>query len=204
MADLVLNKPFKDAVKQSFQNWSKDQIMVQLEEGIAASDCVIDLSLGTIRRESVTWIMTAWTHVQKMESSVLAGLESAGSLKVFEPGFQREAAKQQEKWSAKAPASSAAASAKSVEEPAPEDQISDSGPETEEDEVLPSSSDWDSDFDQPLDKKQMRRLDNIWKKEERLRSSTIAAATQRNLVEAEDSDTGEEDVESSEESDEGA
>lgn len=171
----MLNKPFKDAVKTNFQDWCKDQILKQLEEGVPPDECRLDLSLGTIREQSVGWIMAAWVRAKELQSSVLAGLEGAGSLQIFEPAFQREAAKQQEKWSIRP---IAATPVTETAEPAPEELISGSsaGSSERDLEEIPDGSDWDSDFDQPIDKKQVARLENVWKKEDRLRKSTMDAA----------------------------
>lgn len=57
---MVLNKAFKSVIKQQFQEWCKNQIQQQLEKGKAPQECQIDISIGTIRGQSVALIMAGW------------------------------------------------------------------------------------------------------------------------------------------------
>ena len=137
--------------------------------------------MGSIRRESVAWIMAGWLRCNELKGCVLAGLEEAGSLQIFHSDFQKEAARQAEKWASRSTAVDPDRQANA--EPASQEVLSPSS-SSESDAAQgsdlameTSGSDWDSDMlDKPLDKKQIARMDNVWRREDRLRSATQAKA----------------------------
>ncbi len=53
MANIVLNKSFKNAVGQRFCDWSRNLVAEQVKSGIAPKDCKLDLSVGRLRDEGI-------------------------------------------------------------------------------------------------------------------------------------------------------
>ncbi len=53
VADIVLNKPFKNVVRQRFCDWSASLVAEQVKSGIAPKDCKLDLSVGRLRDEGI-------------------------------------------------------------------------------------------------------------------------------------------------------
>jgi hypothetical protein len=53
VVDTVLNKPFKNAVRQRFCDWSASLVVEQEKSGIAPKDCKLDLSVGHLRDEGI-------------------------------------------------------------------------------------------------------------------------------------------------------
>jgi len=56
VADTVLNKPFKNVVRQRFYDWSASLMAKQVKSGITPKDCKLDLSVGRLRDEGIHWI----------------------------------------------------------------------------------------------------------------------------------------------------
>ncbi len=88
MADTVLNKPFKNAVRQRFCDWSASLVAEQVKSGIAPKDCKLDLSIGRLRDEGIHWIYAGWERIKGMQRSVLDGYAKAGTLQIFEEGMR--------------------------------------------------------------------------------------------------------------------
>ncbi len=92
MADTVLNKPFKNVVRQRFCDWSASLVAEQVKSGIAPKDCKLDLSVGRLRDEDIHWIYAGWERIKGMQRSVLDGYAKAGTLQIFEEGTRHRAA----------------------------------------------------------------------------------------------------------------
>jgi hypothetical protein len=92
VADTILNKPFKNAVRQRFCYWSASLVAEQVKSGIAPKDCKLDLSVGCLRDEGIHWIYAGWERIKGMQHSVLDGYAKAGTLQIFEEGTQHRAA----------------------------------------------------------------------------------------------------------------
>jgi hypothetical protein len=53
VADIVLNKPFKRAVRQRFCDWSASLVAEQVKLGITPKDYKLDLFVGRLRDEGI-------------------------------------------------------------------------------------------------------------------------------------------------------
>jgi hypothetical protein len=71
VADTVLNKLFKNAVRQRFYDWSASLVAEQVKSSIALKDCKLDLSVGRLRDEGIHWIYAGWERIKGMQRSVL-------------------------------------------------------------------------------------------------------------------------------------
>ncbi len=92
MADTVLNKPFKNAVRQRFCDWSASLVVEQVKSGIAPKDCKLDLSVSRLRDEGIHWIYAGWERIKGMQRSVLDGYAKVSTLQIFEERTRHRAA----------------------------------------------------------------------------------------------------------------
>jgi len=92
VADTFLNKPFKNAIRQRFCDWSASLVAEQVKSGIAPKDCKLDLSIGRLRDEGIHWIYAGWERMNGMQRNVLDGYAKAGTLQIFEEGTWHRAA----------------------------------------------------------------------------------------------------------------
>ncbi len=91
MADIVLNKSFKNAIRQRFCDWSASLVAEQVKSGIAPKDCKLDLSVGCLRDKGIHWIYAGWERIKGMQRNVLDGYAKAGTLQIFEEGMRHRA-----------------------------------------------------------------------------------------------------------------
>jgi hypothetical protein len=92
VANIVLNKPFKNVVRQQFCDWSASLVAEQVKSGIAPKDCKLDLSVGRLRDEGIHWIYAGWERIKGMQRNVLDGYTKVGTLQIFEEGMRHRAA----------------------------------------------------------------------------------------------------------------
>ncbi len=92
MADIVLNKPFKNVVCQRFCDWSASLVAEQVKSGIAPKDCKLDLSIGRLRDEGIHWIYAGWERIKGIQRRMLDGYAMASTLQIFEEGTWHRAA----------------------------------------------------------------------------------------------------------------
>lgn len=197
MADIVLNKPFKNAVRQRFCDWSASLVAEQVKSGIAPKDCKLDLSVGRLRDEGIHWIYAGWERIKGMQHSVLDGYAKAGTLQIFEEGTRHRAAAvcAQLDLQTELPRASVAELAHANEVPAEDEEEADDDNDNDAESELSSGSsdaEWDSDFELPADKLSMR-LRSI-----RKRTTAVSADP---ADEAAASGASDEDGESAEDSD---
>jgi len=197
VADTVLNKPFKNAVRQRFCDWSASFVAEQVKSGIAPKDCKLDLSVGRLRDEGIHWIYAGWERIKGMQRSVLDGYAKASTLQIFEEGMRHRAAVAcaqlglQIELSRASVAELAHANEVLAEDEEEADDDNDSDAESELSNGS-SYAEWDSDFELPVDKLSMC-LRSI-----RKRTATVSADP---ADEAAAFGTSDEDGESAEDSD---
>ncbi len=92
MVDTVLNKPFKNVVRQQFCDWLASLVAEHVKSGIAPKDYKLDLSVGHLRDKGIHWIYAGWERIKGMQRSVLDGYAKAGTLQIFEEGTRHRAA----------------------------------------------------------------------------------------------------------------
>jgi len=78
--DLVVNRPFKHKVKESFEHWYANQVYAQLNEGVSPENVKIDLSLNAIKNsgEHAKWIINAWNYINEKNDLILKGWSKVG------------------------------------------------------------------------------------------------------------------------------
>ncbi len=197
MADTVLNKPFKNAVRQRFCDWSASLVSKQVKSGIAPKDCKLDLSVGRLRDEGIHWIYVGWERIKGMQRSVLDGYAKAGTLQIFEEGTRHRAAAAcaQLGLQTELPRASTTELAHANEVPAEDEEEADDDNDSDAELELSSGSsdaEWDSDFELPVDKLSMRLRS--------IRKRTVAVSADP-VDEAAASGASDEDGESAEDSD---
>jgi hypothetical protein len=161
VADIVLNKPFKNAVRQRFCDWSASLVAEQVKSGIAPKDCKLDLSVGRLRDKGIHWIYAGWERIKGMQRSVLDGYAKAGTLQIFEEGtwHQAAAACAQLGLQTELPRASATELAHANELHAEDEEEADDNNDSDAESELSSGSSnakWDLDFELPADKLSMR------------------------------------------------
>jgi len=80
VADTILNKPFKNAIRQRFYDWSASLVAEQVKLGIAPKDCKLDLSVDRLRDEGIHWIYAGWERIKGMQRTVLDGYAKVSTL----------------------------------------------------------------------------------------------------------------------------
>ena len=75
--DLSINKPLKDHMKNSFQQWYATQVKINLEEN--KSDVQpIDLRLSVLKPLGFQWLMDACFYIQSKKEMIVNGFHEAG------------------------------------------------------------------------------------------------------------------------------
>ncbi len=204
MADIVLNKPFKNVVRQRFCDWSASLMAEQVKSGIAPKDCKLDLSVGRLRDEGIHWIYAGWERIKGMQRSMLDGYAQAGTLQIFEEGTRHWAAAACAQLDLQTELSrvSTAKLAHANEVPAEdEEEANDDNDSNAKSELSNGSSDaeWDSDFELHVDKLSMR-LRSIRKRTDAVsvdlaNEAAASGALDEDGESAEDSDSAEADEE---------
>jgi hypothetical protein len=157
VADTVLNKPFKNAVRQRFCDWSASLVAEQVKSGIAPKDCKLDLSVGRLRDEGIHWIYAGWECMNGMQRNVLDGYAKAGTLQIFEEGTRHQATTvcAQLGLQTELPRASTAELAHANEVLAEDEEEADDDNDSDAESELSSGSldaEWDSNFELPTDK----------------------------------------------------
>ena len=88
-ADVILQRLFKHAFRQEFDNYTSDDIDKQLEEK-AAKDVKIDMKMSTLKPLLCGWLFKAWAHVNKPDM-IKVGWYQFGLLSAFDSTFQVQA-----------------------------------------------------------------------------------------------------------------
>jgi hypothetical protein len=65
-SDVILQTPFKHALRQEFDTYTSDDIDKQLEDKVAM-DVKIDIKMSTSKPLLCGWLFKAWTYVNKRE-----------------------------------------------------------------------------------------------------------------------------------------
>jgi hypothetical protein len=157
VADIVLNKSFKNAVRQRFCDWSASLMAKQVKSGIAPKDCKLDLSVGRLRDKGIHWIYAGWERIKGMQRSVLDGYAKASTLQISEEGTRHRAtaACAQLGLQIELSRASAAELAHANEVPAEDEEEADDDNNNDAESELSSESsnaEWDSDFELHADK----------------------------------------------------
>jgi hypothetical protein len=204
VADIVLNKPFKNVVRQRFCDWSASLVAEQVKSGISPKDCKLDLSVDRLRYEGIHWIYAGWEHIKGMQHSVLDGYAKAGTLQIFEEGTRHRAAAAcaQLGLQTDVPRASAGELAHANEVPTKDQEEADDDNNNDAESELSSGSsdaEWDSDFELPADKLSMR-LRSIRKRKAGVRAdpadeAAASGASDEDGESAEDFDSAEADEE---------
>ena len=97
VADPVLNKPFKSTIKKAYTISAADDVTAHIAAGGSASSYSMDKHIGALRNNGLAWVMAGWERMRQLETSVLAGYKDAGTLRAFDPTFQRRAANELER-----------------------------------------------------------------------------------------------------------
>jgi hypothetical protein len=204
VADTVLNKPFKNVVRQRFCDWLASLVAEQVKSGIAPKDCKLDLSIGRLRDEGIHWIYAGWECIKGMQRNVLDGYAKAGTLQIFEEGMRHRAAttSAQLGLQTELPRASATELAHANEVPAKDEEEADDDNNSDAESELSSGSsdaEWDSDFELPVDKLSMS-LKSIRKRTVTVSAdpadeATTSGASDEDGESAEDSDSAEADEE---------
>ncbi len=204
VADTVLNKPFKNAVRQQFCDWSASLVAEQVKSGIAPKDYKLDLSVSRLRDEGIHWMYAGWERIKGMQRSVLDGYAKAGTLQIFEEGTRHRAAAACAQLGLQTELSRASAAelAHANEVPAEDEEEADDDNDSDAESELSSGSsdaEWDSDFELPADKLSMR-LRSIRKRTTAVSAdpadeAAASGASDKDGESAEDSESAEADEE---------
>lgn len=93
----MLNKPFKSTIKKAYTISAADDVTAHIAAGGSASSYSMDKHIGALRNNGLAWVMAGWERMRQLETSVLAGYKDAGTLRAFDPTFQRRAANELER-----------------------------------------------------------------------------------------------------------
>ena len=77
--DISINKPMKDHLKTSFQQWYAQEVKKQLEF-VPLNQVKVDVGLQVIKSPSANWIMSAWQTLEKRAEVAINGFRKAGIL----------------------------------------------------------------------------------------------------------------------------
>lgn len=83
-ADTGLNKPFKDAIKDSFQAWMADQLRANPDVD------KIPLGMKTLKGPSLEWILNSWTALRDRPHVVQGAWRKAGLDKLSDEKYLEE------------------------------------------------------------------------------------------------------------------
>ena len=88
--DVFIQRPFKHALLQRFSEWASQQVIIQIENGIAASGVKLDLSVKTLKDNFCSWVLSAWNKVRSMTSMMETGWKEKCKItnRVFEEVYQ--------------------------------------------------------------------------------------------------------------------
>ena len=87
-ADVVIQRPFKHAFRQEFNQFTMDTITKQLNGG---TDVHIDFKMSKLKPHICHWLYKAWIHVSSKINMISKGWEQAGLLRAFDSEFQKQA-----------------------------------------------------------------------------------------------------------------
>ena len=86
LADVVIQRPFKHAFRQEFNQYTTDIITRQLK---GKEEIHIDFKMSTLKPHICHWLFNAWKHVSSKTSMIRKGWEQAGLLRAFDTEFQK-------------------------------------------------------------------------------------------------------------------
>jgi hypothetical protein len=89
-ANVILQRPFKHAFRNEFDDWSMDQIQQQLENATPTEGIKLESKLSVLKPLLCSWLYKAWLHIHK-KKMVQIGWEKCGLLQAFQPKFQATA-----------------------------------------------------------------------------------------------------------------
>lgn len=88
-----MNKPFKSRIRRGFSDWAAAQVSQHIASGMPLEAFKLDTSAGTLRNEGLAWILDSHQHLTGMTDSIIRGIDSTGAARIWEPAFQKAAAK---------------------------------------------------------------------------------------------------------------
>ena len=86
--DVVVQRPFKHAFRQEFNQFTMDTITKQLNGG---TNVHIDFKMSKLKPHICHWLYKAWIHVSSKINMISKGWEQAGLLRAFDNEFQKQA-----------------------------------------------------------------------------------------------------------------
>jgi hypothetical protein len=87
-ADVRLQRPFKHAFHQEFNQYTMGVISKKLEEEVAVK---VDFKMSTLKPMVCGWLFTTWQHLTSQQDMVSKGWMHTGLLQAFNGDFQKEA-----------------------------------------------------------------------------------------------------------------
>lgn len=83
MADAVGNCPFKHAIHQAMVKAQAEYVFQQMAEDVPAQDIKFNTSLPVVRDQHVHFVIDAYDVMVGLRESIVAGLQTAGTLQVI-------------------------------------------------------------------------------------------------------------------------
>jgi hypothetical protein len=77
--DAILQRSFKHAFRNQFDEWSMDQIQQQLKNATPAENINLESKLSVLKPLLCTWLYSAWLYIHK-KRMVQIGWEKCGLL----------------------------------------------------------------------------------------------------------------------------
>ena len=78
--DLLINKPIKGRLKNSFQTWYASQIEKQIREDPDSPITPVNFRLSTIKPLHAQWLIDAYDYIKSRPQIVINGFKAAGIL----------------------------------------------------------------------------------------------------------------------------
>jgi hypothetical protein len=85
--DVILQRPFKHAFRNEFDEWSLDQISQQLEDSTESKEIKLQTKLSILKPLICLWLYNAWLHIHK-KKMIQIGWEKCELLQPFQADFQ--------------------------------------------------------------------------------------------------------------------
>ena len=87
----MLNRPFKATIKQAYNKYATSSVAAHIEGGGSASNYSLNTHTGALQDNSLAWVKASWKRMRQLQSSIIPGYHTAGTMRMWDTDFQRRA-----------------------------------------------------------------------------------------------------------------
>ena len=81
--DISVNKSAKCFITEKYQDWYAEQVVEQLNKGVAAHDVKVDVRLSTVKPLHANWIIAMYKHMRNSKDLIINGFKKAHIMEAF-------------------------------------------------------------------------------------------------------------------------